>query len=162
MDTKELLLKTVFACMSCDGDIAPGEVQLVQELVSKTDYFEGLEVETLLNKYIESINQNGASFLNRYLSEVAESELTKEEQLCLVDLAIKTIEGDNEIQYSEIKFFKKIRVRLSLTDEEILEKHPEKEDFLLPDINVAALPEWNDVTFTEIKFGASDLESPRM
>ena len=49
-----------------------------------------------------------------------------------------------------MKFFKKIRVRLSLTDEEILAKYPDKEDFLLPDINVADDPEWNNVTFAEI------------
>ena len=39
---------------------------------------------------------------------------------------------------------------LSLTDEEILAKYPDKEDFLLPDINVADDPEWNNVTFAEI------------
>ena len=160
MNSKELLLKTVFACMSCDGDIAPEEVQLVRELVAKTDLFKGLEVETLLNNYIESINKNGVAFLNQYLSEVAENKLTKEEQLCLVDLAIKTIEADNIIQYSEVKFFKKIRVRLPLTDEESLEKHPDKEDFLLPDINVADFPEWNDVTFELIKLDINPQSAP--
>ena len=84
------------------------------------------------------------------LSEVAEDALSKEEQMCLVDLAFKTIEADKRIEYSEVKFFKKIRVRLSLTDEEILAKYPDKEDFLLPDINVADDPEWNNVTFAEI------------
>lgn len=150
MNNQDLFLKTIFACMACDGDIATEEVQLLRELIVNTDLFKELDVEVTLKKYIDSINQNGVSFLNQYLSEVAEDELSKEEQMQLVDLAFRTIEADKNIEYSEIKFFKKIRVRLSLTDKEILSKYPDKEDFLLPDINVASDPEWNNVVFAEI------------
>ncbi len=136
--------------MACDGDIAKEEVQLLRDLIANTNLFKELDVEAALKKYVDAINENGVSFLNQYLSEVAEGELTKEEQMCVVDLAFKTIEADKRIEYSEVKFFKKIRVRLSLTDDEILDKYPDKEDFLLPDINVADDPEWNNVTFTEI------------
>lgn len=136
--------------MACDGDIANEEVQLLRDLLVNTDLFKELDVEVTLKKYVDSINENGVSFLNQYLSEVAEDELTKEEQMCLVDLAFKTIEADNRIEYSEVKFFKKIRVRLSLTDDEILAKYPDKEDFLLPDLNVVADPEWNNATFAQI------------
>jgi uncharacterized tellurite resistance protein B-like protein len=146
----ELLLKTIFACMACDGDIASEEVQVLRELIANTDLFKELDVEVVLKKYVDSINKDGVSFLNNYLSDIAEDALSKEEQMCLVDLAFKTIEADKRIEYSEVKFFKKIRVRLSLTDEEILAKYPDKEDFLLPDINVADDPEWNNVTFAEI------------
>ena len=149
MDNKELLLRTVFACMACDGDIATEEIQMLRKLITKTDLFKNLDYEVLLKEYINSINQDGVSFLNKYLSEVAKNTLSKEEQMSLVNLAFMTIEADERVEYSEVKFFKKIRVRLSLTDEEILTKHPDKEDFLLPDINVADDPEWNNVTFAE-------------
>ena len=142
MNNQDLLLKTIFACMACDGDIAPEEIQVLRELIANTDLFNELDVEVILKKYVDS--------MNKYLSDVAEDALSKEEQMCLVDLAFKTIEADKRIEYSEVKFFKKIRVRLSLTDEEILAKYPDKEDFLLPDINVADDPEWNNVTFAEI------------
>ena len=152
MNSQDLLLKTIFACMACDGDIASEEIQLLHNLIANTELFKNLDVDVTLKKYVASINENGVSFLNQYLSEVAEKELTKDEQMRLVDLAFKTIEADNRIEYAEIKFFKKIRIRLSLTDEEILSKYPDKEDFLLPDINVASDPEWNNVTFAEITF----------
>lgn len=150
MNNQELLLKTIFACMACDGDIAPEEVQVLREFIADTDLFNELDVEVILKKYVDSINQDGVAFLNDYLSDIAENALSKEEQMRLVDLAFKTIEADKRIEYSEVKFFKKIRVRLTLTDEEILAKYPDKEDFLLPDINVADDPEWNNVTFAEI------------
>lgn len=152
MNTQELLLKTIFACMACDGDIASEEIQMLRELIANTDLFKDLDIEIELKKYVDSINQNGVSFLKRYLSDIVETELSKNEQMCLVDLAFKTIEADKRIEYSEVKFFKKIRIRLSLTDDEILAKYPDKEDFLLPDINVADDPEWNNVTFAEITF----------
>ena len=99
-----------------------------------------------MNKWIEEINSKGASFLRSYLSDLAESELTDEEQLDIIDLAIKAIEADNRIEYSEVKFFKKIRFRLPIKDDAILAVHPDKEDFLLPDIRVMDDPIWDDLT----------------
>ena len=69
-----------------------------------------------------------------------------------MDFALKTICADNRIEYSQVKFFKKLRSRLSLTDEEILDNHPDVEDFLLTDINVAEDPVWENVVFDIINF----------
>ena len=161
MKNKELFLKTIFACMACDGDIATEEIQLLRELITQTDLFNDIDVEVTLKRYVDSINQNGVIFLSQYLNEVADDELSKEEQLCLVDLAFKTIEADNRIEYSDVKFFKKIRVRLSLTDDEILAKYPDKEDFILPDLNIAEAPEWNNVTFAEITLKVKELSDQK-
>ncbi len=161
MENRELFLKTIFACMACDGDIATEEVELLRELISNTDLFNGIDIEVTLEQYIDSINQNGVTFLNQYLSEIADSRLTKDDQICLVDLAFKTIEADNRMEYSEVKFFKKIRVRLSLTDDEILAKYPDKEDFLLPDLNIVENPEWNDVTFAGITLKVKELSDTK-
>ena len=60
--------------------------------------------------------------------------LSEDEQLLIVKLAIDIIEADNEVLYSEVKFFKRIRRNLTISDEQILEKFPDKEDYLLPDI----------------------------
>ena len=56
------------------------------------------------------------------------------------EVDIKAIEADNRIEYAEVKFFKKIRSRLTISDEAILAEHPNKEDFLLPDINITEIP----------------------
>lgn len=49
-----------------------------------------------------------------------------------------------------VKFFKK-RSRLTVSDEAILAEHPDKEDFLLPDINIAEAPQWdNSTNFSQI------------
>lgn len=144
-------MKTIFCCMACDGEIAKEEIELVKYLSSEYDIFSEVEIETCLNKWISSINENGALFLKEFLNELSEANLSASEQMLVVDFAIRTIEADKRIEYSEIKFFKKIRNRLSITDEKILEKYPDSEDYLLPDINVSEEPIWSgNVRFSEI------------
>ena len=152
MNTQELYIKTIFCCMACDGDIANEEVALVHNITSKQNIFDGMDVNAITNGYVASINDNGALFLKQYLNELSSQELSNNEQKTIVDFALKTIFADNRIEYSEVKFFKKIRSRLSLTDEEILDNHPDVEDFLLPDINVAEDPVWENVVFEIINF----------
>ena len=135
METKELYLKTLFCCSACDGDIAPEEVNLVKDFSLNEKSFEGFNVEEVINGYITEINKQGKLFLKEYLNEVNDANLSNEEQLKIIELAIRMIEADNQILYSEVKFFKKLRNRLSVKDETILKKYPEYEDYLLPDIN---------------------------
>lgn len=134
METNELYLKTLFCCSACDGEIAPEEVSLVKQLSLNDSTFEGLDVEKILNVYVEKINEQGSIFLKDYLSEVANATLSDEEQVKLIELAIKMIEADNQILYSEVKFFKKIRNQLEINDERILSHLPNIEEYLLPDI----------------------------
>ena len=151
MTKEELYLKTVFCCIACDGEIATEEVDMVRDLCAKDKIFHDIDTETNLNSWIEEINEQGGLFLQSYLKELSSVVLTETEQLLLVSLAIKAIEADNRIEYSEVKFFKKIRSRLTINDEAILAEHPNKEDFLLPDINVTEFPQWdNNTHFSQI------------
>ena len=131
---KELYLKTAFCCMACDGNIAEEEVQLIRDYTKESLVFQGLDVEKLLNDYIKAINATGISFLNSYFSEIKSIDMTETEELQLVKIAIQMIEADKEVLYSEIKFFKRIRKCLSVSDEVLNREFPDKEDFFLPDI----------------------------
>lgn len=146
MGKEELLLKTIFCCIACDGDIVAEEINMVINTCTNDKLFSNIDVEKCLNSWVSKINEKGALFLQTYLKDISSFELNEQEQLLLVSLAIKAIEADNRIDYTEVKFFKKIRARLSISDEIILSKYPDKEDFLLPDINVSEAPIWNDNT----------------
>lgn len=151
MTKEELYLKTVFCCIACDGDIATEEVDMVRDLCAKDNIFHGVDSEKYLNSWITEINELGGMFLQSYLKELNSAELNETEQLLLVSLAFKAIEADNRIEYAEVKFFKKIRSRLTISDEAILAEHPNKENFLLPDINISEIPQWNNSThFSQI------------
>lgn len=146
MTKEELYLKTVFCCIACDGDIATEEVDMVRNFCAKDNIFHDVDSEKYLNSWISEINEQGGMFLQSYLKELSSMELNETEQLQLVSFAFKAIEADNRIEYAEVKFFKKIRSRLTISDEAILEIYPDKEDFFLPDINIADIPQWNQST----------------
>lgn len=151
MEMNELYLKTAFCCMACDGDIANEEVLTLKKYISNhSKEFDGVDVDSLLNSYVEGINTMGERFLKNYLAEIAECNLSEEEQLNVISLAINIIEADEKIEYSEIAFFKKIRLKLSISDDQILSRLPGKEDYLLPDIIDDSPFEWMPVSFGNI------------
>ena len=166
MDINILYLKTEFCCMACDGDIAKEEIAFVKKMAQDDDMYKDVNVEDVLNGFVNEINAKGMAFLNSFVAELGESNLTAEEQLQVLKIAINTIMADNKIEYSELKFFKRIRGKMSLADEEIIPilpnpeeieniqlraTCPEKEDFLLPDIQAPEAMDWN-VSFTNIRF----------
>ena len=139
--------------MACDGDIANEEVLLIKEYVKTSSLFESLDVETLLNDYIASINSTGIMFLNSYLKELQNEEMTLEEEVQIMKIAIKMIEVDKEIRYSEIKFFKRIYSCMHVSDEIIEKEFPDKEDYFLPDIIQQEYEFILDSSFSNINLG---------
>ena len=104
MEMNEMYLKTAFCCMACDGSIANEEVAILKQYISTNGTnFQGLDVESKLNSYVEDINTQGNLFLKTYLTDIAEKDLSESEQLNLLCLAISIIEADKNIEYSAPK-----------------------------------------------------------
>jgi len=150
MERNELYLKTAFCCMACDGEIADEEVALLNRTASNEHVFDGLDIQNKINEYVSAINNQGKQFLDNYLDDVKVAELNDDDALQLIKIAIETIEADNQIEYSEVSFFKRVRKNLSISDEVILKSIPDKEDYLLPDVEEDFDFDWN-VTFGAIQ-----------
>ena len=151
MKTSEIYLLTAFVCSACDGDIAPREIALLKDWSDKSELFGDIDVEAKLNEYVESINKHGNRFIKEFLLVLASNDFTEEEQLQIIRVAIEMIEADGLILYSEVKFFKKLRSYLSISDDAILNVLPDKEDYLLPDIKTSDFIFDEDIKFTEIR-----------
>ncbi len=130
----QLLLKTAFSCMACDGDIDKREVKLLKKLSNEKQEFGEMDINAQLDILLHSINKDGHQFLRDYFSEITSIELTEDEELKIVEVAINTIKADDKVEYSEIKFFKVIRSKLSISDDKILKLHPDFEEYLEQDI----------------------------
>lgn len=130
-----LLLKTAFCCMASDGHIDKNEVLIIKKLCEKTPVFKDFDFKKEINALVSRLNANGKDFLNYYFSLLKDSNLTNEQELALIEFAVETIKADEQIEYSEIKFFKAIRHNLKLTDEQILSKHEDIEFWLEDDIS---------------------------
>lgn len=152
MEMNEMYLKTAFCCMACDGSIAKQEIESLKQYVSDNkNAFLGVDIENTLNAYISEINSQGTQFLAKYLKDVSSLTMSENEQLALLKLAIDIIESDEQIEYSEVAFFKKIRRELTISDESILAIMPDKGDYLLPDIIDDSPMEWLHSSFENIK-----------
>ena len=154
MKTSEIYLLTAFVCSACDGDIAPREIALLKDWSDKSELFGDIDVEAKLNEYVESINEHGNLFIKEFLLVLASNVFTEEEQLQIIRIAIEMIEADGLILYSEVKFFKKLRSCLSISDDAILNVLPDKEDYLLPDIKTSDFIFDEDIKFAEINLNA--------
>jgi uncharacterized tellurite resistance protein B-like protein len=130
----KLLLKTAFCCMASDGHIDKREIDLIKTMCENSPMFEGFNFQEEINSLVNKINTKGKEFLSYYFDLLKSSSLTEKEELALIDFAIQTIRADEQIEYSEIKFFKNIRHRLKISDENILKVFPDIEQFLEEDI----------------------------
>lgn len=146
MKQNELLLRTAFACMSCDGDIATEEVDMIKQMSKEKQYFGDIDIDKELDELVNEINLIGKGFLKQYLITLAEQTLTEDEELKVADVAVQTIRADNVIQYSEIKFFKVLRSNLKVvSDETLLEKiEGIDENYLAQDIRADYLQMYDD------------------
>ena len=130
----KLLLETAFSCMACDGDIDDTEIELIKSLHKEQKIFGDIDILVELNTLLVAINKNGSQFLKNYFNNLTSSPLTEKEELKLIEIAISTIKADDKIEYSEVKFFKVIRSKLKIGDEQILAMHPDFEEYLEQDI----------------------------
>jgi uncharacterized tellurite resistance protein B-like protein len=130
----ELLLKTAFSCMACDGEIDNKEVQVIKDMHAEKKIFGEINLENELDKLVGGINKDGYGFLKLFFSELTTANLSEKDELRIIETAIETIKADNKVEYSEVKFFKVIRSKLKISNEAILEIHPEFEDYLEEDI----------------------------
>lgn len=146
MEQNELLLRTTFACMSCDGDIATEEVDLIKQMAQEKHLFGDIDIDKELDELVREINLKGKGFLKQYLISLAEQELTEEEELQVADIAVQTIRADNRIEYSEIKFFKVLRSNLKVvSDDTLLDKIDGiDENYLAQDIRADYLQMYDD------------------
>jgi len=146
MEQNELFLRTAFACMSCDGEIASEEVELIKQMSKEKQLFGEIDIDKELDELVREINLKGKGFLKQYLVNLAEESLTEEQELKVADVAVQTIRADNRIEYSEIKFFKVLRSNLKIvSDETLLEKIDGiEENYLAQDIQADYLQMYDD------------------
>lgn len=160
MEQSELLLRTAFACMSCDGDIAPEEVDMIKQMSKEKLLFGKMDIDKVLDELVNEINIKGKGFLKQYLIDLAEQTLTEDEELKVADVAVQTIRADNVIQYSEIKFFKVLRSNLKVvSDETLLDKiEGIDENYLAQDIRADYLQLYDDY-FNAIELPKFNIQS---
>lgn len=130
----KLLLKTAFCCMASDGNIDKKEIAQIKVLCKDSPLFNDFDFVKEINELVSKINKNSKEFISYYFELLENANLSENEELTLISFAIQTIKADEQIDYSEIKFFKNIRHRLTISDEVISSNFSNIDDFLEADV----------------------------
>jgi uncharacterized tellurite resistance protein B-like protein len=93
------------------------KLPIIKSMCEKSPLFKDFNFQEEINSLVSKINTRGKEFISYYFDLLGKSTLTEQEELTLIDFAIQTIKADEQIEYSEIKFFKNIRHRLEISDD---------------------------------------------
>jgi uncharacterized tellurite resistance protein B-like protein len=132
---EKLLLRSAFCCMTSDGKIDKREIDIIKKLEADTPLFKNINFLQEFNYLIKNLVLKGNELYNSFFYQLDRAEFTVEEELILINVLLQTIYADEEIDYTEVNFFKKVRLHLKVSDERILQEYPDISSFLEEDIN---------------------------
>jgi uncharacterized tellurite resistance protein B-like protein len=130
-DFKDFLFKSAVMAMACDGDIAETEIEEIKIIVANEIYFIGFEFEEPLRNNIANIRANGKNAINQYLQEIETNDLNEHQEILLIEVLLRIIEADNDIQPNELKFLRMAKCKLKVDEQTLIVKFPKQIDKLL-------------------------------
>ena len=148
---QNLLLKSAISVMACDGSIDESEIAEIMNIADNEIYFMGFDIKEPFEKSLNYIKQNGKKAINEYLNELGQLKLNEKQELLLIEVLIRTIESDNKIEDSEVKFLQLVKSKLGISEETIITQFPKQMSYLIDFQNYGLHKEFTD----EIEF-ASD------
>lgn len=129
-----LLLRTAFSFMTCDGHIDRHEVLAIKNMDKDNKLFGDIDVTNELELMLERINLKGMDFLKEYFRKINKAELTSEQEMNVLKVAVDIIYADEFVKDEEIKFLRVLRTMLQVSDEVILKEFPQlAKDFMWED-----------------------------
>ena len=149
---QNLLLKSAISVMACDGSIDESEIVEIKNMADNEIYFMGYDIEEPFETILNYIKQNGKKAINQYLNELDQLNLNEKQELLLIEVLIRTIESDNKIEDSEIKFLQMVKSKLGVSEETIIIQFPKQMKYLIDFQNYGLLEEFTD----EIEFTADN------
>ena len=130
-DFKDFLFKSAVMAMACDGDIAETEIEEIKNIVANEIYFMGYDFEEPLKNNIANIKANGKGAINQYLQEIGTNDLREHQEILLIEVLLRIIEADNDVQQSELKFLQIAKAKLKIDEQTLIVKFPKQIDHLL-------------------------------
>ena len=141
---KNFLFKSAVMAMACDGDIAETEIEEIKSIVTNEIYFMGYDFEEHLKNNITNIKVNGKDAINQYLQEIETNNLNEHQEILLIEVLLRIIEADSDVQTSELKFLQMAKAKLKVDEQTLIVKFPKQIDQLLDFHNYGLHQEFTD------------------
>lgn len=121
---QETLLKGAVLAMGCDGDIAPSEEELINQMLEEEVFFLGFKYQDLLKEFTQDLKQRGKEAINDFISSLGTSKFKEAQELIMIDVLLRVINADDLIEDSEVKFLQMVKSQLTVSEEELITKFP--------------------------------------
>jgi uncharacterized tellurite resistance protein B-like protein len=128
---QKFLFRSAVTTIAVDGEIHNSEIEEIKLLVNSTAYFLDFEYEHVLKEITTDINSKGKKSVNEYLISLAESELSEQQKIILIDVILRMIEADKSVHPNEIQFLHLVKAKIKISEELLLIKFPRQIDYLL-------------------------------
>lgn len=122
INLKKLLFKVAFCAMAADGKIDHREIKEMQVMDKNTSYFADIDLSDELQKLLSGFEIKGKKIINELFDELRNNELTALHELLVLEIALRIISADDDIDDNEVKFIKLIRSKLKVPDETIKDR----------------------------------------
>jgi uncharacterized tellurite resistance protein B-like protein len=142
LEFKDFLFKTAVIAMACDGEVVESEIEELKTIVSNEVYFMDYDFEERLNLNIANIKANGIHAINQYLDDLNMINLTDHQQFIVIEVILRVIKADFNLQQNEIKFLQMVKARLKISEEKLIVRFPKDLDCLLDLDNLGSISEF--------------------
>jgi len=119
---KKLLFKSAFCCMACDGHIDQKEIEEIKKMDTNTTYFGDIDLSSELEELISDLSKNGKKVVNDLFEELRKIELNPVQELLILEVVLRIIYADENIDENEVKFLKFLRGKLEVYDQFIVDR----------------------------------------
>jgi len=119
---KQILFKTAFCCMACDGHIDDREIKELKVMDKNTTYFEDVDLSKELEHLISQFGSKGKKTVEELFQQLRDTDLNTVQELLLLEVALRIINADERIDDNEVKFIHFLRSKLKVHDETILDR----------------------------------------
>lgn len=131
LEFQKLLFHSAFSMMVIDGNIHENEKEELLSIVSNTPYFFDFEFENNFENNLSLVKREGKNSINNLLKEISNSDLNDKQELILIEVLLKMVDSDQEVNDNEIKFLHLIKSKLKINEETLILKFPKQIEYLL-------------------------------
>jgi len=119
---KKMLFKVAFCAMAADGRIDDREIKEMQIMNKNASYFADIDLSDELKNLLSDFEIKGKKIINELFEELSNNELTALQELLVLEIALRIISADDDIDDNEVKFVKLIRSKLKVPNEIIKDR----------------------------------------
>ncbi len=116
-DFVEYLLNVAFASMVCDGDIAPEELQYLEDIEKQDFYLKEFDMTDRLSKLKSDWELNGLKLCDRILNSMYKAQFSEDQKVVILDFAIGIVRSDDVMQQAEIEFVNTLIRNIKISSE---------------------------------------------